>query len=122
MALKMSTRISFDTIKAEIAQIFKEALQIQLANQGSSSISHLYTLPQVGVRLNTPKLPGQDTSVFSGWFNKQQAKRKAFHFEVEASQMDLVQKLVTLAKQYDIVKKYWGKNAHLSNIEKNAYG
>lgn len=92
----MSTRISFDTIKAEIAQIFKEALQIQLANQGSSSISHLYTLPQVGVRLNTPKLPGQDTSVFSGWSNKQQAKRKAFHFEVEASQMDLVQKLVTL--------------------------
>ena len=122
MALKMSTRISFDTIKAEMSQIFTEAMQILLANQGSASIAHLYTIPQVGVRLNTPKLPGQDTSVFSGWSNKQQAKRKAFNFEVEASQLDMVHKLITLSKQHDIVKKYWGKNAHLSNIEKNSYG
>ena len=122
LALKMSTRTSFDTIKTEMGTILEEALSIMCATQGASALREKVTVPTIGVRLAMPKLPGQDTSVFSGWSNRQQAKRKCFHFEVEASKLQLVQNLVTIAKQNGILEKFWGKNAHLSNIVKNDFG
>jgi hypothetical protein len=123
MAIKVLNNAEPSTITAEFLRMFQEAKDTINAGEASLGnspwVDHNRPLPQLGVRVQMPKISGQDTSVFSGWNNKQQFRHKMIHFEFVSDDIPHVHKVVTVMKQTGILRKYWGKNAHLSNIVKN---
>jgi hypothetical protein len=126
MAIKVLNNAEPSTITAEFLRMFQEAKDAITAGEerlgNSPWVDHNRPLPQLGVRVQMSKISGQDTSVFSGWNNKQQFRRKMIHFEFVSEDIPHVHEVVTAMKQTGILKKYWGKNAHLSNIVKNDIG
>ena len=63
-----------------------------------------------------PKVPGQDTSVYSNWHWKEGEKRKALHFECSTGDVKHVQALVDVAKPRDLVSPFWGAEVKLRNV------
>jgi len=63
-----------------------------------------------------PRVPGQDTTIFTNWTKKQQWLRKCLHVEVDRNEAQMVQDLVTEAKERNLVTPVWGKSARLSNV------
>lgn len=94
----------------------KEILQEQAAEEGREWEGYELAIPKMNTRFINPKINGQDTSVFSGWTTTKQMRRKAIHVEVESQNSQHVHEVVTAMKNSGLVKKYWGRNAHLSNI------
>ncbi len=74
------------------------------------------TLPTLELRLQNPKLPGQDTSHFSKMSWRAQANWKAFHLECDRRFATNIKKLTQLAKGSDLVTKMWGKQAQISEV------
>ena len=72
------------------------------------------TLPALEIRLQNPKLPGQDTSHFSKMSWRVQSNRKAFHLECDCRFAANIKKLTQLAKESDLVTR--GKHAHISEV------
>ena len=122
MAIKTHTRTGFPTLLAEFQRMFQEAKQYIKDNTEGEWYEFDSPIPQVSTRLNVPKIQGQDTSVFNGWSNKQQFRRKMVHFEFESKHVPHVHEVVTAMKESGILKKYWGREAHLSNITRNDAG
>ena len=122
MAIKTHTRTSFPTLLEEFKRMFQEAKQYIKDNTEGEWYEFDSPIPQVSTRLNVPKIQGQDTSVFNGWNNRQQFCRKMIHFEVESKHVKHVHEVVTAMKESGILSKYWGKEAHLSNISRNDLG
>jgi hypothetical protein len=74
------------------------------------------TLLALELCLQSPKLPGQDTSHFSKMSWWAQANWKAFHLECDYRFAADIKKLNQLAKESDLVTKMWGKHAHISEV------
>ena len=74
------------------------------------------TLPALEIRLQNPKLPGQDTSHFSKMSWRVQSNRKAFHLECDRRYAADIKKLTQMAKENNLVEKMWGKHAHISEV------
>jgi hypothetical protein len=74
------------------------------------------TLPALEIRLQNPKLPGQDTSNFSKMSWQAQSNWKAFHLECNQRYAADIKKLTQMAKENDLVTKMWGKHAHISEV------
>ena len=74
------------------------------------------TLPALEIRLQNPKLPGQDTSHFSKMSWRVQSNRKAFHLECDRRYAAEIKKLTQMAKENNLVEKMWGKHAHISEV------
>ena len=55
-------------------------------------------IPQFSLRLNVPKIPGQDTLVFQGCPQKVQWYRKAIHVECDGDAVKMVHELVVVGK------------------------
>ena len=55
------------------------------------------TIPEFTFRLNVPKIPGQDTSVFQSWPRKLQCYQKVIHLECDAKDSKIIQDLVAVA-------------------------
>ena len=119
MCLRSWNRLHHQTFKSEFILMFEEAKELMF-NQGLQNGEPWggYDRPilEFHVRLMNPKLIGQDTSQFSGWPTSKQFKRKAIHLEMEVAAMEHVHEVVNVMKAAGIVRKYWGKNAHLTNI------
>ena len=56
-------------------------------------------IPQFGLRLAVPKVPGQDTKLFEKWTNRQNFCRKALHIECDRKHSALLKILVGLGKR-----------------------
>jgi hypothetical protein len=69
MAIKVLNNAEPSTIKSEFLQMFQEAKDAinaeELCLGNSPWVYHNRPLPQLGVRVQMPKINGQDTSVFS---------------------------------------------------------
>jgi hypothetical protein len=74
------------------------------------------SLPEIELRQQNPKLSGQDTSHFNKLSWKAQANRKAYHVECDSHYLEEIKCLTHLAKETNIVKKMWGKHAHVSKV------
>ena len=70
-------------------------------------------IPVMGLRPNIPRIPGQDTTVFSGWSQQQAWMRKCLHVEVDRKEADCIRALVTEAKTRNLFAPMWGRNAKL---------
>ena len=64
-------------------------------------------IPSFSFRLQVPKIPGQDTSVFHGWKNKQQMYRKCLHLECAQEEGPMIEALVDCAKKLGLFAR-WG--------------
>jgi hypothetical protein len=73
-------------------------------------------IPALELRLQNPKLPGQDTSHFSKMSWQAQANWKAFHLECNRWFAADIKKLTQLVKESNLVTKMWGKHAHISEV------
>ncbi len=79
------------------------------------------TLPAMVIRLQNPKLPGQDTSNYSKLSWRVQANRKVYHVECDCRYASDIKRLAQVAKEVNMVTKMWGKHAHVSEvIDKNS--
>ncbi len=74
------------------------------------------SLPPIKLRLQNPKLPGQDTSHYSKLPWKVQANRKVLHVECNKKFASDVKRLVQYAKECGIVEELWGHHAHISKV------
>jgi hypothetical protein len=68
------------------------------------------------MRAMMSKVPGLDTSACSNWHWSEAEKRKALHVETLSEDVKTIQDLVTTAKKHELVNKYWGNEARLSNV------
>jgi hypothetical protein len=78
------------------------------------------TIPAIELRLQVPKLPGQDVSHFNKLEYRVQNNRRAYHVECDKKFSEAIKRLTQLAKEFHIVTDYWGKHAHLSEVADNA--
>ncbi len=79
------------------------------------------TLPAMVIRLQNPKLPGQDTSNYSKLSWRVQANQKVYHIECDRRYAADIKRLAQVAKEANMVTKMWGKHAHVSKvIDKNS--
>ena len=67
--------------------------------------------PTFTLSVQTPKVVGQNTQQFSGWDWRMQNLRKTLHVVVKADEVEYLQELFTIAKDMEILKKYFGPNA-----------
>jgi hypothetical protein len=74
------------------------------------------TLPDLKLRLQNSKLPGQDTSHFNKLSWWVQANRKVYHVECDRHFAKDIQRLMHYAKELNLVSKYWGRHAHVSKV------
>jgi hypothetical protein len=74
------------------------------------------SIPAIELRLQVPKLPGQDTSHFNKLEYRVQNNRRAYHVECDKRFSEAIKRLTQLAKELHIVTDYWGKHAHLSEV------
>jgi len=73
-------------------------------------------LPAIELRLQVPKLPGQDTSHFNKLEYRVLNNRRAYHVECDKRYSSAIRKLTQLAKECGIVIDFWGKHAHISEV------
>ena len=122
MALRQWNRTHHETFIEEFKMMFKEAKELiynQCMLEGQDYEEYEMEIPTMHVRLMNPKLVGQDTSQYSGWSMSKAFKRNAIHIEAETKYFDHIHEVVNVMKSAGLFKKYWGKNAHLSNIERD---
>ena len=72
-------------------------------------------VPEFGMRINIPKIPGQNTSVFAGWPRHLQQKRKCIHVEVATTSRKMIQEIVAKAKEMNLFAPVWGKQVKVTN-------
>jgi hypothetical protein len=72
--------------------------------------------PQFTLSMQTPKVAGQNTQQFSGWDWRMQNLRKTLHVVVKAEEVQYMQELFTIAKDTQILTKYYGPNARVVMI------
>jgi hypothetical protein len=101
------------TIIAELTAILKEARDYEARTEMFYGDA-LRDIPRMGLRLNVPKIPGQDTTQFSKWPHRLQFRRKCLHIECDEGDADLIKHLMDVAKRRDMFQPYWGRNARLS--------
>lgn len=121
MVLKSWNRLSTETFLEEFKVMFQEAKEVlrkQTEDGGHAYENYELPIPMMRTRLMNPKLTGQDTTPYSGWSTAKAFKRKAIHIEAERSMFEHIHEVIAVMKSSGIVKKYWGKNAHITPIER----
>jgi hypothetical protein len=73
-------------------------------------------IPPFQLRLQVPKLPGQDTSNLDKYLWGAQSNRKVFHVNCEKQVAQDIKRLVQYAKEFGLIKKMWGRHAHVSKV------
>ena len=103
-----------DTILSELKGILEDARDREVeADMFYQWAGH--DIPDLGMRLNVPKIPGQDTTAFKGWPRKLQWFRKVLHVECDSNAVPMIKDLVASAKRRGMFKPVWGKNVRISN-------
>ena len=102
------------TILTELKGILEEARDRE-AELDMCYVWEGHDIPELGMRLNVPKIPGQDTTVFKNWPHRSQWYRKVLHVECDSNAVPMIQDLVAVAKRRGLFKPVWGKNVRVSN-------
>jgi hypothetical protein len=74
------------------------------------------SLPPIELRLQNPKLPGQDPSHYSKLSWRVQANRKVLHVECDKKFTSNIKRLMHYVKECGLVEKFWGRHAHISEV------
>jgi hypothetical protein len=112
---KKLTLDEFRTILAQ-AQSFAQEDDYSEFNWNPKELPQNSTLPAMGIRLQNPKLPGQDTSDYSKLSWRVQANCKVYHMECNCKFATDIKRLAQVAKEANFVSKTWGKHAHITEV------
>ncbi len=82
----------------------------------SDDTSKNSSLPPIKLRLQNPKLPGQDTSHYNKLSWRVQANRKVLHIECNKKYANDIKRLTHYAKECGLVEEFWGRHAHISEV------
>ncbi len=122
MLFDIFTATNKKILLAELREILTAA-QSQIQEQdptefrrGLEDTAPKSSLPPLELRLQNPKLPGQDTPHFSKLSWWVQANRKVYHVECDSRFAKDIQQLVHCAKEMGLVAKFWGRHAHVSEV------
>jgi hypothetical protein len=74
------------------------------------------TIPDINFRSLIPRLPGQDVSHLGKLSWQVQNNRKVLHVKCDKRFSAEMRQLTQFAKEYSLVKRYWGRHAHISKI------
>lgn len=114
------------TLIGEYTKILEEAKEIGEANEMLEDELFLTwaSTPSFSLRLNVPRLPGQDTSVFNNYSTQLSHGRKVFHIECDKKDEEYLKKLTQIAKDNGLIEAMWGHHAHVSEVvtEKSSGG
>jgi hypothetical protein len=103
------------------AQSFVQELDFTKFNWNVEDLPADSTLPAMVIRLQNPKLPGQDTSNYSKLSWRVQANRKVYHIECDRLYAANIKQRTQVAKETNMDTKMWGKHAHVSKVvDKNS--
>ena len=103
------------TLLKEFETILAEARDLATLEDPDYVHAHK-AIPPMGLQPKVPRVPGQDTTLFTNWTKKQQWLRKCLHVEVDRNEAQMVQDLVTEAKERNLIAPVWGKSVRLSNV------
>ncbi len=98
------------------AQALAWSMNINEFERDTKDLPEYSTVPEMELRLQVPKLPGQDVSHFNKLEYRVSNNRRAFHVEYDKRFSESIKRSTQLAKEFNIVTKYWGKHAHLSEV------
>jgi hypothetical protein len=96
--------------------ILTEAQKLSKSMQLGGNAPKNNPLPAIELRLQVPKLPGQDTSHFNKLEYRVLNNRRAYHVECDKRYSSAIKRLTQLAKESGIVIDFWGKHAHISEV------
>ena len=77
-------------------------------------------IPDFQLRLQVPRIPGLNSTMFENWPERLKAARKVPHVECDVEKVDQFRSLVGMAKKHGVVKKFWGAGVHLSSYDGGA--
>jgi hypothetical protein len=100
------------TLLGELQQILSQAAPASLGGEQAA-------IPSMALRKQIPRIPGQDTSDFNNLSFRAQMARRAWHIEVEKTQVGRLLKLVADAKAAGYITAMWGRQAHISESADN---
>ncbi len=74
------------------------------------------SIPDIDFRSLIPRLPGQDVSHLGKLSWQVQNNKKVLHVECDKHFSSDMKRLTQFTKEYGLVKRYWGRHAHISEI------
>jgi hypothetical protein len=99
----MYTGTNKKMIMAELRSILYQAIQQIRDGDKDDPLATIQKLPPMDLRLQVPKLPGQDVSNFNKLSYKQQASRKVLHVECDKQHAETIKTLIQYVKEALIV-------------------
>ena len=109
---RFHTGIPWDLIIFEAKEILMKAREIGMAAEAEDNMGKVNTwakAPEVTVRINVAKVPGQDTSMYEGLSSQISYARKSLHLEVDSKEMPYAKQLWKIAKDKGIATSKWGQ-------------
>ena len=100
----------------EFRSILQQAKDLLIEENSLDEIYINRTIPQIALRRNVPKLPGQDTSAFNKWPQQLQQSRRVMHAEVDLDDKDFLSLLIDTIKSRKLLIPIWGKQVHISAV------
>ncbi len=113
---------SKDTLKSELHKILVDT---QERVQSVDSMDFMWPfdmllgddpIPPFELRLQVPKLPGQDVSHFNKLPWLAQQNHKVYHVECDKRARSDLRRLIQYAKEFKMVRNMWGRHAHVSEV------
>ncbi len=98
------------------AQKLAKNMQLDDFDFDANDLPKNSTIPAINLRLQVPKLPGQDTSHFNKLEHQVSNNRRAYHVKCNKKFSAAIKRLTQLAKEFHIVTDYWGRHAHVSKV------
>jgi len=109
MCFKLWIDTDADTLVQEFRAILQETWDVEKSKL-VSQFGNTLVLPEIGVRINSPWIPGVKPAADF----KSSNARKLVHFEMDSGSVLLVKHLVERAKDLGIMAAKWGLKAHIT--------
>jgi hypothetical protein len=104
-----------DTLLSELNKILTLALA-EIQEDDSDELLGVFEVPKMDLRLQVPKLPGQDVSHFDKLPYQTKNNRKVLHIECDKDDAKNIRRLVQYAKEALLFQRLWGRHAHISEV------
>ncbi len=101
------------------AQKLAKEMQIDNSKWDANDWPENGSFPELELRLQVPKLPGQDVSHFNKLEYRVSNNRRAYHVSCDKRYSNTIKRLTQIAKEFHIVTNYWGRHAHISEVADN---
>jgi hypothetical protein len=101
-----------ETLVEELKVILHSVSQVETGGANQA-------LPEISLRKQVPRIPGQITEKFNNLSYQAQMARRAWHVEVESKHADTLIELIRKLKTTNNIQEMWGRQVHFSEVADN---